>query len=77
MTQLPVTFPELIEIIRACGPISKTDCIPKRLRQMMVAQLSTSESRLAARVRQFDTDQMEAVCAYIMQGLNLVAIPAS
>ena len=76
MVQLPISFPDLIEIIRACGPIRADDCTPKNLRAVMIAQLSGSEPRLAARVRQFDADQMQAVCEYVLAGIMLTAVPA-
>lgn len=76
MTQLPISFPDLIEIIRACGPIQPGDCRAQHLRSLMVDQLSLTEPRLAARVRQFDADQMQTVCDYINMGLGLVAVPA-
>jgi hypothetical protein len=76
MISLPISFVDLIEIIRACGPIRAEDCTPKQLRALMLNQLNTSEPRLAARVQQFDADQMQTVCEYVMQGLALSAIPA-
>ena len=76
MTSLPISFPDLVEIMRACGPIRAEDCTPKQLRAQMVNQLTSSEPRLAARVRQFDADQMQTVCEYVMQGLALAAVPA-
>jgi hypothetical protein len=76
MVSLPISFVDLIEIIRACGPIRAEDCSPKQLRVLMLNQLNTSEPRLAARVRQFDADQMQAVCEYLLQGLLLSAVPA-
>jgi hypothetical protein len=39
-------------------------------------QLAITEPRLATRVRQFDAEQMQAVCAYILQGMQLVAVPS-
>jgi hypothetical protein len=75
MSQLPISFPDLVEIIRACGPIRPEECTPKRLRAKMVNHLSLVEPRLAARVRQFDSDQMQAVCTYVLNGLELAAVP--
>ena len=77
MVQLPISFPDLLQIMRACGPIRRADCIPQHVRATMIAQLDGSEPRLAARVRQFRPDQMEAVCEYILIGLKLAAVPAS
>jgi hypothetical protein len=77
MSQLPITFPDLIEIIRACGRVCPQDCTPKRFRVMAVNQLTVSEPRLAARVRQFDSEQLRALCDYVLKGLNLAAVPAS
>jgi hypothetical protein len=76
MTQLPITFPDLVEILRACGPVLPEDCTPKRLRPIAVNQLTISEPRLAARVRQFDSDQLQALCDYVQAGLKLAAVPA-
>ena len=76
MTQLPVSFPELVELMRACGPIRVADCTPQQLRPHLIAQLSLTEPPLANRVRQFRPDQMEAVCQYILLGLKLAGRPA-
>jgi hypothetical protein len=76
MTQLPISFPDLVDIMRACGPVRPEDCTSKRLRNILINQLTLSEPRLATRVRQFDTDQMRAVCDYVRKGLELVAVPA-
>lgn len=76
MSKLPISFVDFVEIIRACGPINTEDCLPNRLRPIMVSQLTLSEPRLAARVRQFDAEQMQAVCAYIWEGMKLVAVPS-
>ena len=43
----------------------------KRLRAV-VNPLAVTEPRLAARVRQFDAEQMQAVCAYILERTRLV-----
>jgi hypothetical protein len=77
MTQLPLTFPELVEVMHACGPIHPEECTPARLRAIMVKQLTLTDPRLASRVQQFDADQMEALSTYIMTGLSLVAVPAA
>lgn len=77
MTQLPITFQDLVDILRACGPVRLQDCSSKRLRNILINQLTLSEPRLATRVRQFDTDQMRAVCDYVRKGLELAAVPAS
>jgi hypothetical protein len=76
MVSLPISFVDLIEMVRACGPIRADDCTAKQLRALMLTQLNTSEPRLAARVRQFDADQMQAMCEYVLQGLVLAAVPA-
>jgi hypothetical protein len=77
MTQLPVSFPELVELLRACGPITESKCTPKEVRALTIAQLNTTEPRLANRVRQFRPDQMETLCEYIRLGLKLAGRPAS
>jgi hypothetical protein len=77
MTQLPITFPDLVEIMRACGRVRPEDCTPKRLRVMAVNQLTFTEPRLAARVRQFDSEQLRALCDYVLKGLDVAAVPAS
>jgi hypothetical protein len=76
MTQLPVSFPELVELLRSCGPVQAADCTPKDLRALMVAQLGVSEPALANRVRQLRADQMEAVTEYVLLGLKLAGRPA-
>jgi hypothetical protein len=76
MTQLPISFPDLVELLRASGPVSPTDCTPKYLRTLIVTQLAITEPRLATRVRQFNDDQMRAVTDYILLGLKLAAVPA-
>jgi hypothetical protein len=76
MTQLPISFPDLVEILRSCGPILAADCTPKNVRAIAVAQLTVAEPRLAHRVRQFTDDQMRAVADYMLVGLRLAAVPA-
>jgi hypothetical protein len=76
MTQLPVSFPELAELLRACGPIQQADCSPRELRALMVGQLNSTEPALANRVRQFRPDQMDVLAEYVLLGVKLAARPA-
>jgi hypothetical protein len=77
MSKLPISFTDFVEIIRACGPMEADDCVPKRLRPILLSQLDLTEPRLADRVRHFDAEQMQAVCAYIWEGMQLVAMPST
>jgi hypothetical protein len=77
MVQLPISFPDLVEIMRACGAVRAEDCTPTKLRATMTAQLTSSEPSLADRVCQFDADQMQVVCEYILAGLMLTVVPAT
>jgi hypothetical protein len=76
MTQLPVSFPELVELLRALGPVQAADCNPKALRALLLAQLDTTEPALAKRVRQFRADHMEVLCEYVLLGVKLAGRPA-
>jgi hypothetical protein len=76
MTRLPISFPDLVEILRACGPVRAADCNPKYVRATAMAQLTMSEPRLANRVRQFKDDQMQTLTDYILLGLQVAAVPA-
>ena len=77
MSKLPISFTDFVEIIRACGPIDVEDCVPKQLRPILVNHLNLSDPRLADRVRHFDAEQMQAVCADIREGMQLVAMPST
>jgi hypothetical protein len=77
MTQLPISFPELVEAMRACGPIGAGDCTPKHLRSLMVAQLTATEPAIANRIWRFTDDQLRAMCDYILAGVRLAAVPAA
>lgn len=77
MSKLPISFTDFVEIIRACGPIDAEDCVPTQLRSILVNQLYLSEPRLADRVRHFSAEQMQAVCAYIWEGMQLVSMPST
>ena len=76
MSQLPNSFPELVELMRACGRVGATDCTPKHLRAVMLAQLTATEPALANRVRRFTDDQMRTLTDYMLVGLKLAAVPA-
>jgi hypothetical protein len=77
MSKLPISFTDFAEIIRACGLIDAENCVPKQLRTILVSRLNLSDPRLADRVRHFDAEQMQAVCAYIWEGMQLVAMPST
>jgi hypothetical protein len=77
MTQLPVSFPELAEILRSCGPLQAADCTPRELRALIVGQLNVTEPALANRVRQFRQDHMQDLTEYIQLGLKLSGRAAS
>ncbi|HJZ92358.1 MAG TPA: hypothetical protein VKE40_15890 [Gemmataceae bacterium] len=77
MTQLPITLPDLVEIIHACGPVCAEDCQAERLQSILIAQLTMSEPRLATRVRRSDQEQVETLSNYVLAGLELAAIPAA
>jgi hypothetical protein len=76
MSQLPISFPELVELMLACGPVSPTDCTPKHLRAVMLAQLTATEPALANRARRFTDEQMRTLTDYMLVGLKLAAVPA-
>jgi hypothetical protein len=68
MTQLPISFLSLFEILRACGPIRAENCNPKYVRAAAMSQRTTSEPRLPNRVRQFKDDQIHSVTDYVVLG---------
>lgn len=76
MTRLPISFPDLVEIMRACGPTRAADYNPKSIRATAVAQRSTTEPRLANRVRPFKDDQMQTLTEYVLLGPQVAAVPA-
>jgi hypothetical protein len=73
MTQLPVSFSELVELLKACGPIHAADCTLQEVRALLVAQLGITDPALEKRVRTFRPDQMDALCEYILSGLKLAS----
>jgi hypothetical protein len=77
MTQLPITFPELVEAMRACGPVVATDCTPRHLRSVIVTQLTVTEPALANRIRRFTDEQMRSLTDYVLAGVHMAAVPAA
>ena len=72
-TQLPVSFSELVELLKACGPIQAADCTLQEVRALIIAQLGMTDPALEKRVRTFRSDQMDALCEYILSGLKLAS----
>jgi len=72
--QLLISFPNLVEMMRACGPVRDEDCAPTSLRAILMAHLEPS---LAARVGKLDAGQMQTVCEYVLAGVILTTAPAA
>lgn len=69
---LGLTLEELMEVVRTCESIEIEDCTPPYLQDFIAQKLADAFPDLSAQVRQFDADQMDALCEYIKETYFLI-----
>jgi len=69
---LGLTLDELTEVVRTCDSIEIEDCTPPYLQDFIAKRLDHSYPTLAARVRGFDSEQMDALCEHIKDTYFLI-----
>jgi len=66
------TLDELTEVVRTCDSIEIEDCTPPYLQDFIAKRLDRNYPTLAARVRGFDSEQMDALCEHIKDTYFLI-----
>lgn len=69
---LGFTLDELTEVVRTCDAIKIEDCNPPYLKDFIANRLDSRYPVLAARVRGFDSEQMDALCEHIKDTYFLI-----
>jgi hypothetical protein len=69
---LGLTLDELTEVVRTCEAIEIEDCTPPYLQEYIAKRLNKSHPALAAKVRAFDAQQMDALCEHIKDTYFLI-----
>jgi len=69
---LGLTLDELMEVVRTCDSIEIEDCTPPYLQDFIAKRLDQSYPALAARVRGFDSEQMDGLCEHIKDTYFLI-----
>ena len=62
---LGISLEELVDVVRTCDSIEIDTCTPNYLQEFLAKRLDTRFAVLAAKVRNFNDAQMEALCHYI------------
>ncbi|QEL20512.1 hypothetical protein PX52LOC_07616 [Limnoglobus roseus] len=73
---IPIYFDELAELLRACTRLRHDECSPVQLRTLVANHLSQTNAGLAKRVMAFDSPQLLALSAFVLQAQVLVGMTA-
>jgi hypothetical protein len=69
---LGLSLDELMEAVRTCESVEIEDCTPSYLQDFIAQKLADNFPAISARVRQFDSEQMDALCEYIKETFFLI-----
>lgn len=69
---LGLALDELTEVLRTCASIEIENCTPPYLKDFIANRLDTSFPAIAAKVRAFDSEQMDALCEHIKETYFLI-----
>ena len=69
---LRISFDELVDVVRTCESIEIDTCTPDYLQEFLAKRLDTRFAVLAAKLRNFNDAQMEALCHYIRDTHSLI-----
>jgi hypothetical protein len=71
MTRLPLSFREVLDLMRSCAVLVPRECEPAFLRDFVSAWLEASAPGLSGKVRCLDDEQMNAVGELIVRAHDL------
>jgi TorA maturation chaperone TorD len=71
---VPIYFDELAEVLKACTRLRPDECSSVQLRQLMADHLTTINPELANKVLAFDSPQLFAPIAFVLQAQALVGM---
>jgi hypothetical protein len=63
---------ELLELVRACGPLHLDKCAPTFLGDFLAGNLAAPLPQLAAKVRKLDDTQLDNLCDYLQGARTLL-----
>jgi hypothetical protein len=72
MRALGLTLEELVDILWTCDCIAFDSSTPPYLQEFIAMKLADSRPELSTRVRGFDGEQMDRLCAYIHDTYQLL-----
>lgn len=73
---LGLTLIELMEVVRTCDSIEIDDCTPPYLKDFIANRLADQYAALAAKIRNLNEQQMDAICEYIKITHRLIRRPS-
>jgi hypothetical protein len=71
MSRLPLSYRELLDVMRSCAVLVPRLCEPAFLRDFVSSWLEASAPGLSHKVRRLDDEQTEALCELIVRAHDL------